>query len=462
MRSVLLLILCLQLSVPLLAQPMSLVIGIDGLGYGQRGLDQTDTPQIDSLIDGSWAEGYHGSYTDQAFAGGVRGDVTQQPTVSGPGWSTILTGVWSDRHGVTGNNFSGRDYEANPTFLEIVEEALPEVRSGSFVNWNPIDTFLIASVDDRNSEMDVRADLASDLATANTAASFLRDLPADVPASTFVALDDVDIAGHQCGSSGPCYQNAITLADIFVGRMLRRISARESFPQEDWQIVLTSDHGHRPSGGHGGHSTLERQIPFIVSNRRVSPGAIEPGENETPVSHADVVPTVLEHFGIPRFDHLWGDSRANGPSVIHLLGDFDADGILGIADIDALTRQVASGLNAVPFDLNVDGVVDPIDINIWIKGLAQSWIGDVNLDLEFNSNDLVLLFQTAKYETDTTATWSTGDWNGDARFNSADLVMAFEDGGFERGPRAKGLPIPEPGLVGALTMAAMCLVARYR
>src|SRR5688572_20434011 len=41
-----------------------------------------------------------GTVTWNAFAGGPEGSEAVQETSSGPGWTTILTGVWRDRHGV--------------------------------------------------------------------------------------------------------------------------------------------------------------------------------------------------------------------------------------------------------------------------------------------------------------------------------------------------------------------------
>ena len=31
-------------------------------------------------------------------------------TISGPGWSSILTGVWADKHGVLDNDFKVKHY----------------------------------------------------------------------------------------------------------------------------------------------------------------------------------------------------------------------------------------------------------------------------------------------------------------------------------------------------------------
>ncbi len=60
--------------------------------------------------------------------------------------------------------------------------------------------------------------------------------------------------------------------------------------------------------------------------------------------------------------------------------------------------------------------------------------GDSNHDGIFNSTDLVLTFQTGKYEDGISdnASFEEGDWNGDGDFDSGDLVYVFTFGAFER------------------------------
>lgn len=125
-----------------------------------------------------------------------------------------------------------------------------------------------------------------------------------------------------------------------------------------------------------------------------------------------------------------------------LLGDFNQNGMLDIDDINLLTVQSASGANDPAFDLNGDAVVNGDDAKIWAKDLANTWVGDSNLDGEFNSGDFVVVFQGQKFEQDIEANWSEGDWNGDGRFNSGDFVAAFQDSGYEKGPRPAAVPEP--------------------
>jgi hypothetical protein len=143
-------------------------------------------------------------------------------------------------------------------------------------------------------------------------------------------------------------------------------------------------------------------------------------------------------------------------------GDFNNDGVLDLADIDDLTAQSASATNPVAYDLNSDALVNAVDVSVWVKDLANSWIGDANLDGEFNSSDLVGVLASGTYEANVDSVWSQGDFNGDGRTNSTDLVAALADGGYEMGPRAAVAAVPEPTAGALLLLGMLALVARRR
>jgi hypothetical protein len=144
-----------------------------------------------------------------------------------------------------------------------------------------------------------------------------------------------------------------------------------------------------------------------------------------------------------------------------LVGDFSGNGSLDVADIDALTGQSASGSNPAEYDLTSDALVNEADVKAWISDLYHSWVGDANLDGEFNSSDLVTALAAGTYEMDTAAVWSTGDFNGDGRFNSSDLVAALADGGYETGPRPAAA-VPEPHSVIPVLCGLLALVRGRR
>ena len=79
-----------------------------------------------------------------------------------------------------------------------------------------------------------------------------------------------------------------------------------------------------------------------------------------------------------------------------------------------------------------------------VADLYNTWIGDANLDGEFNSGDLVAVLSSGTYEADVDAVWSSGDFDGSGRTDSGDLVAALADGGDEAGPRAAVNAVPEP------------------
>ncbi len=138
-----------------------------------------------------------------------------------------------------------------------------------------------------------------------------------------------------------------------------------------------------------------------------------------------------------------------------LPGDFNGNGLLDDGDIELLATEIMVGIGHRRFDLNQDSKVNKVDHQIWIEEIKQTWFGDANLDGEFNTSDLVNVFQAGEFEDRVreNSTWATGDWNGDFDFDSGDLVHAFQHGGFENGPRAAGRAVPETSSWALLTLA---------
>ncbi len=141
-------------------------------------------------------------------------------------------------------------------------------------------------------------------------------------------------------------------------------------------------------------------------------------------------------------------------------GDYNTDGVLDDVDADlqsAEMKKPVADQDLATFDHNNDNVVDIMDRTFWVKDLRGTWIGDANLDNEFNSGDLVVVFAAGLYETGEMAGWAAGDWNGDMAFDSGDLVVAFADGGYELGPPV-GAAVPEPS---TLTLVSFLVAALF-
>ena len=84
------------------------------------------------------------------------------------------------------------------------------------------------------------------------------------------------------------------------------------------------------------------------------------------------------------------------------------------------------------YDLNGDKVTDRKDLDYLLNDVLQTTVGDVNLDGVFNSRDLVLLFQAAKFEDGkpNNANYKEGDWDLDGDFTNADLMLAWQAGAY--------------------------------
>ena len=83
-------------------KPHLLVIGIDGLR--PDAMQQAKTPNIDTLIQ-------NGAVSFQCQFLGER---YRKNDVTAPGWSSVLTGVWADKHGVQANSFKVKHFGTYP------------------------------------------------------------------------------------------------------------------------------------------------------------------------------------------------------------------------------------------------------------------------------------------------------------------------------------------------------------
>ena len=144
-------------------------------------------------------------------------------------------------------------------------------------------------------------------------------------------------------------------------------------------------------------------------------------------------------------------------------GDFDLDELVDVMDVELLGRSIREKKHDLRFDLTDDQLVNLDDLTTWVHALKNTWFGDANLDGEFNTSDLIEVFQAGKFETSEAATWNAGDWDADGQFGTGDLIAAFQDGGFEMGQRVQRVAIvPEPSSLLLLLCSSFLGLARIR
>ena len=281
--------------------PKVLLIGIDGVRPDV--LAEVPTPNIDSLAATGWL-------TTEAR--------TTTPSVSGPSWSSMLTGVWPEKHGVTNNSFTGRDYDTWPGFLTRAERERPELSTFAALDWLPLAELpeggpVVPAAIDKRVTVD-GYDLGWAQADGEVASQAALHLVEADPDAMFVYLGNPDETSHQHGSIGAEYRDAIALADWHVGMLINAVRVRRHTHNEDWLVLISTDHGRREDGGHGGDSPEEMTIFILASGLGGSDGgAADAGSARNPANWpppgpaniVDVAVTALAHLGF-EIDPAWG------------------------------------------------------------------------------------------------------------------------------------------------------------
>ena len=262
------------------ARPKVLLIGIDGVRPDV--MAEVPTPNLDTLAR-------VGLFIDDAQ--------TTTPSVSGPAWSSMLTGVWPAKHGVTNNEFTAKRYDEFPDFLTRIEQVRPDLSTAAIADWMPLVRAEegIATISDA---VDVKHaldgyELGWAEADGRAVALAIELLTGADPDALFVYLGNPDETSHEHESIGEEYRAAIALADQHVGEIVAAVRARASFASEDWLILCSTDHGRRPDGGHGADSPEEMTI-FVISSGAESATAPIPRDAVV----VDVAATALTHLGV--------------------------------------------------------------------------------------------------------------------------------------------------------------------
>jgi hypothetical protein len=258
-----------------------LVVGIDGVRLDV--LAELDTPRLDEV-------------TDAGFLAPVVIDAGT-PTMSGPCWATIATGVHVTKHAVWNNDFTGHRLAVFPDFLTRLThgfgrrtyvaaawEPLVLARSGGPLFNGPGRLSFVAPAAETCEDWE-----AVDERMVRDAVTVLRE---EDPEASFVYLGAVDETAHLRGC-GADYREAVLRADERLGRLLDAVRARPGYAGEDWTIIVVTDHGHVDEGGHGGDSVLERTAWIACSGPEFAPGSIT-----APLRHVDVVPQVFASLGL--------------------------------------------------------------------------------------------------------------------------------------------------------------------
>jgi len=264
-------------------RPKVLLVGWDGVRYDT--LREVDPPTVRTLA----ARG--------VFAETRVPDTSVAKSATAPGWSTILTGVWPDKHGVTRNGQRTSNLERYPDVMALLKQVDKRWRTfaaldaamlgttkgpGPIVGPDGVETLFF-----HNRHTTPGSFAACDPLVLEDAIPHLTNRDPDF---SFVYFGVTDQMAHDHGV-GVEYREAIVLQDTRLRLLLDAVAARPTYAEEDWLVIVTTDHGHRDEGGHGGDLWQERQSFVLAAG-----GGVHPRDA---ITNVDIVPTVLTHLGVP-------------------------------------------------------------------------------------------------------------------------------------------------------------------
>jgi predicted AlkP superfamily pyrophosphatase or phosphodiesterase len=264
-------------------------------------IERVATPMLDEIAK-------TGGYA-RAHVGGELGGATETPTVSAPGYMSLLTATWANKHNVRGNSNQSPNY-AYWNIFRIVETVEPSLKTALFSTWLDNRTVLVG--EGRPAAGNFRLDHAVDGFERDTvafphdaaskyilaidervAAEAAAHIASQGPDLSWVYLQHTDDMGHAHGDSEAFY-SAVRQADVLVGRIWDAVKQRQA-QGEDWMIVVTTDHGRDPrtGKGHGLQSARERTT-WIATNKSGLSERFTSGS----AAIVDIAPSILQHMRI--------------------------------------------------------------------------------------------------------------------------------------------------------------------
>lgn len=177
--------------------------------------------------------------------------LSEQPSLSYPNWTTILSGAPQSITGVTTNWWEGR--VPVPTVIDSARAA-----GRSVVVVGPADFSELYGIEP-GPQVVLREWPESGYLSETLVDDALRLTKQSNPQFLVLHLPDLDEAGHDHGSDSAQYRDVAARIDVDLGRLIGELQ------DDKTAFVIVSDHGHLATGGHGGWEPEVVRIPFIVA-----------------------------------------------------------------------------------------------------------------------------------------------------------------------------------------------------
>ena len=233
------------------------IIALDGISV--EGLNAAKVPNLDKLI----SEGALSLNTRNVM-----------PSVTLPNWTSHLTGSGPEQHGVVSNgweldNAKLPPVEADskgyyPSIFKVLKEQLPEVKTAFYYNWAKlIEPYNQDYIDEVSFEEN-----DGYLENYDKALHFIIE-NRETPSFVFLYSVHTDHAGHKYAWMSPEYIASIEEADLHIGDFLEKLKSEGLY--ESTHFMFISDHGGIEKG-HGGVSTTEMEVPWLIAGPGIMKG----------------------------------------------------------------------------------------------------------------------------------------------------------------------------------------------
>lgn len=337
----------------------------------------TDGTNLDKILaDPYYSTGGFKTVMDQGITSAT--SIVGHTTISGPSWTTILTGVWDNKSGVINNLFNPKPYDKWPTVINQLEYAYGDnVSTAVFADWQYINDIADAGGWKADKNVSVAFDTSWATTDAEVTAQTIDWINNHTTAGSssfiFSYQVQVDEAGHAYGGGSPEYAQAVTNVSNNIDDIMSAVNAwNTAHPDEEWTVIVTTDHGHQQSKGFGhGFQSPNETSSFIMID--LAGDDSTDGQQNQAYQNTDITPTIVNLFGAPTRTDFDGvplttknSSNVKPVDLVQSLNNaIDMYGYPNIGvDLALGTRTVFA---SVPYFL--DGFVT--DITAQLQGIAE-------------------------------------------------------------------------------------------
>ncbi len=209
--------------------------------------------------------------------------ITGQPSLSDPAAAVIPSGTTQEIHAVTTNWYEGLLRVDNLfTAAKRSGKTTTVVAGKGWVDLYGESIGTMHKYDDSSGDYDQQV--------FDRALSILRAAKTPggqpLPDLLIVHFSGVDNASHEFGGTSPENLAEAKKIDGYIGQLLA------DYDLADRTAILTADHGHIATGGHGGWEPEVINVPLVFIGRSVTPGKM-PAANQW-----DIAPTISALLGM--------------------------------------------------------------------------------------------------------------------------------------------------------------------